>query len=153
MPITPFVFIFNLLYFTPMWIRNRDALTEHEIEPDLSATDLEGQRDAIADEFIVSDQEQMDRTNHLPHWLADDDLKNSETETLPAAEEQFWIDLIQKYLEPIEPTDEEKVLPNLYSSIYYMKLVDYRLLIRPFHCRNKSVKTYARYVMLSYSHS
>lgn len=58
----------------------------------------------------MCDDEPIDRSDHLPHWLADDDLKNSETETLPAAEEQFWIDLIQKYLEPIEPTDEEKVI-------------------------------------------
>lgn len=49
------------------------------------------------------------RMNIMPHWLCDDDLKNSETETLPAAEEQFWIDLIETYLEPIEPTTEEKV--------------------------------------------
>lgn len=48
--------------------------------------------------------------NYLPHWLMDDDLKNSETETLPASEEQFWLDLIDKYLQPKEPTEEEKVL-------------------------------------------
>lgn len=44
-----------------------------------------------------------------PHWICDNDLKNSETETLGAAEEQFWLDLIEKYLQPIEPTDEQKV--------------------------------------------
>lgn len=45
----------------------------------------------------------------LPHWLVDEDLKNSETETLPLSEEQFWKDLIDKYLIPIEPGEEEKV--------------------------------------------
>lgn len=47
--------------------------------------------------------------NLLPDWLDDNDLKNSTMETLPAQEEQFWMDLIDKYLEPIEPTEEEKV--------------------------------------------
>lgn len=45
----------------------------------------------------------------LPHWLVDEDLKHSHTETLPLPEEQFWRDMIDKYLLPIEPTEEEKV--------------------------------------------
>lgn len=47
--------------------------------------------------------------NFLPDWIDDNDLKNSPTETLGSQEEEFWVDLINKYLEPIEPTDEEKV--------------------------------------------
>lgn len=50
-----------------------------------------------------------DDCNLLPDWLDDNDLKNSTTETLSAQEEEFWIDLIEKYLEPIEPSEEEKV--------------------------------------------
>lgn len=87
--------------------RKREEPMAHDSD-NLSIIDLEGQRDSIIDEFD-SDNEEIDHSHHLPHWLADDDLKNSETETLPAAEEQFWLDLIQKYLEPIEPSDEEKV--------------------------------------------
>lgn len=47
--------------------------------------------------------------NFLPDWIDDNDLKNSPTETLGSQEEEFWVDLISKYLEPIEPTDAEKV--------------------------------------------
>lgn len=78
---------------------------------DMSFIDLETQPNVIDGEH-VSDNDSDNEYNHqkyLPHWLADDDLKNSETETLPVTEEQFWLDLIKKYLEPIEPTDEEKV--------------------------------------------
>lgn len=89
-------------------IRKRDEPTIHDID-NLAIIDLEGQQDLISNEFVC-DNDQIDHGDHLAHWLADDDLKNSETETLPAAEEQFWMDLIRKYLEPIEPTDEEKVL-------------------------------------------
>lgn len=51
----------------------------------------------------------MNELNLLPDWLDDNDLKNSTTETLSQQEEEFWIDLIEKYLQPIEPTEEEKV--------------------------------------------
>lgn len=47
--------------------------------------------------------------NYLPDWLCDKDLKNSHTETLSVKEDQFWIDLIEEYLKPIDKTDEEKV--------------------------------------------
>lgn len=106
-----------LLHF---WkIRKRDEPTIHDID-NLAIIDLEGQRDLIGDEF-VSDNELIDRGDHFAHWLADDDLKNSETETLPAAEEQFWMDLIRKYLEPIEPTDEEKVFDDHETTYFVSK--------------------------------
>lgn len=47
--------------------------------------------------------------NLLPDWFDDNDLKNSTTETLSTQEEEFWKKLIEKYLEPIEPSEEEKV--------------------------------------------
>lgn len=61
--------------------------------------------------------------NHLPHWLADEDLKNSETETLPLSEEQFWKDLIDKYLLPIEPSEGEKVKADQLNSIILLLLL------------------------------
>lgn len=48
--------------------------------------------------------------NYLPDWLCDKDLKHSHTETLSVKEDQFWIDLIETYLKPIDKTDEEKVI-------------------------------------------
>lgn len=61
----------------------------------------------------------MNECNLLPDWLDDNDLKNSTTETLSQQEEEFWIDLIDKYLQPIEPTEEEKVEHNAYSEASY----------------------------------
>ena len=47
--------------------------------------------------------------NLLPDWLYDDDLKDGDTETISAAEEQFWTDLIEKYLKPLDMTPKDKV--------------------------------------------
>jgi chitin synthase len=44
----------------------------------------------------------------LPDWLYDPDLKDGDTETISAAEEQFWVDLIDKYLTPIDMTTKYK---------------------------------------------
>lgn len=102
-----FIYCIESFTFFVFVIRKRDELTMEDIG-NLSIIDLEEQRDLMSDEY-VSDNEQIGHRDYLRHWLTDDDLKNSETETLPAAEEQFWMDLIRKYLVPIEPTDEEKV--------------------------------------------
>ena len=37
-----------------------------------------------------------------------DELKDGETETISAAEEQFWVDLIEKYLKPLVMTANDK---------------------------------------------
>lgn len=53
--------------------------------------------------------EKGDNQSHLlPDWLYDNDLKNGETETISAAEEQFWVDLIEKYLKPLDMTSKDK---------------------------------------------
>uniref|UniRef100_A0A7G3ABH8 chitin synthase n=1 Tax=Lutzomyia longipalpis TaxID=7200 RepID=A0A7G3ABH8_LUTLO len=44
----------------------------------------------------------------LPDWLYDDDLRNGDTETLPSTEEKFWNDLIDRYLKPLDLSEEEK---------------------------------------------
>lgn len=110
MPNVSFHHSLHHTFFRFFSIRKRGESTLHNVDH-LSIIELEGQQDLISDEF-GSDHEHIDRNDHLSHWLADDDLKNSETETLPAAEEQFWLDLIRRYLEPIEPTDEEKVVDD-----------------------------------------
>lgn len=46
--------------------------------------------------------------NYLPDWLYDVDLKNGDTETISASEEQFWIELIEKYLKPLDLSEKQK---------------------------------------------
>ncbi|XP_055703562.1 chitin synthase chs-2-like [Phlebotomus papatasi] len=44
----------------------------------------------------------------LPDWLYDEDLRNGDNDTLPMAEEKFWNDLIDRYLKPLDLTEEDK---------------------------------------------
>lgn len=55
------------------------------------------------------DEEPEKSVNLLPDWIYDPDIRNGDTRTLPAAEEQFWKDLIEKYLKPIDLSDAEKL--------------------------------------------
>ncbi|XP_062716312.1 chitin synthase chs-2-like [Aedes albopictus] len=53
-------------------------------------------------------EEPEKQINYLPDWLYDVDLRNGDTETISASEEQFWIELIEKYLKPLDLTDKQK---------------------------------------------
>ena len=44
-----------------------------------------------------------------PFWIDDRDLKNGTIDFLPGSEQQFWMDLIEKYLEP-EPFKTKEVV-------------------------------------------
>ena len=44
-----------------------------------------------------------------PFWLNDDGLKKGEVDILSLQEEQFWKDLLDKYLYPIDDDKAEKV--------------------------------------------
>jgi len=44
-----------------------------------------------------------------PYWLSDDGLKKGEVDVLSLHEEQFWKDLLEKYLYPIDEDKAEKV--------------------------------------------
>lgn len=44
-----------------------------------------------------------------PYWLNDDGLKKGEVDVLSLQEEQFWKDLLEKYLYPIDEDKAEKV--------------------------------------------
>ena len=44
-----------------------------------------------------------------PYWIEDRDLKKGEVDYISAAEAQFWKDLLEKYLHPIDENKEEKV--------------------------------------------
>ncbi|XP_055640139.1 chitin synthase chs-2-like [Toxorhynchites rutilus septentrionalis] len=53
-------------------------------------------------------EEPEKQINYLPDWLYDVDLRNGDTETISASEEQFWIELIEKYLKPLDLTEKQK---------------------------------------------
>lgn len=44
-----------------------------------------------------------------PYWLSDEGLKKGEVDVLSLQEEQFWKDLLEKYLYPIDEDKTEKV--------------------------------------------
>lgn len=44
-----------------------------------------------------------------PYWIEDRDLKKGEVDFMSSSEAQFWKDLIDKYLYPIEQNKEEQV--------------------------------------------
>jgi len=52
-----------------------------------------------------------DGSNFLtrPYWLSDEGLKKGEVDVLSLQEEQFWKDLLEKYLYPIDEDKTEKV--------------------------------------------
>lgn len=52
-----------------------------------------------------------DGSNFLtrPYWLSDEGLKKGEVDVLSLQEEQFWKDLLEKYLYPIDDDKAEKV--------------------------------------------
>lgn len=50
-----------------------------------------------------------------PYWIEDPDLRKGEVEFLSSNEIQFWKDLLEKYLYPIDEDKDEKV--TIYISI------------------------------------
>jgi hypothetical protein len=48
-----------------------------------------------------------------PYWIEDRDLKKGEVDYISSAESQFWKDLLEKYLHPIDENKEEKVCSSL----------------------------------------
>lgn len=44
-----------------------------------------------------------------PYWIEDPELRKGEVDFLSSAELQFWKDLIDKYLYPIDQDKEEQV--------------------------------------------
>jgi chitin synthase len=64
-------------------------------------------------------QERDDMIN--PYWIEDRDLKKGEVDYISSAEAQFWKDLLEKYLHPIDDNKEEKVCISLllYSELLH----------------------------------
>lgn len=63
--------------------------------------------DGLVDVPLLAESSEK-QSNLLPDWLYDNDLKDGDTETISAAEEQFWVDLIEKYLKPLDMTPKDK---------------------------------------------
>ncbi|XP_051174656.1 chitin synthase chs-2-like isoform X2 [Leptopilina boulardi] len=62
-------------------------------------------------ETVASQNTEGNREGHFPsrpYWLDDDGLKNGEVDVLNLQEEQFWKDLLEKYLYPIDEDKAEK---------------------------------------------
>lgn len=80
---------------------------------DVDETNDHDEEDIMEDIPLIT--ENLDKSNNLlPDWLYDNDLMNGDTETISAAEEQFWTDLIEKYLKPLDMTPKEKVCMILF---------------------------------------
>jgi chitin synthase len=55
-----------------------------------------------------------------PYWIEDRDLKKGEVDYISSAEAQFWKDLLEKYLHPIDENKEEKVcVSRCYYTVRY----------------------------------
>nr|XP_031829269.1 chitin synthase chs-2 isoform X3 [Nomia melanderi] len=62
-------------------------------------------------ETVTSQNTEGNRESHFPsrpYWLSDDGLKKGEIDVLSLQEEQFWKDLLEKYLYPIDEDKAEK---------------------------------------------
>jgi hypothetical protein len=57
--------------------------------------------------YAEARQERDDMIN--PYWIEDRDLKKGEVDYISSSEAQFWKDLLEKYLHPIDDNKEEKV--------------------------------------------
>jgi chitin synthase len=56
-----------------------------------------------------SEQNKIERNDDTnPYWIEDEDLKKGPVDYLPGTEINFWRDLIEKYLKPLEMTKKEK---------------------------------------------
>ncbi|GLG95121.1 Chitin synthase 1 variant A [Gryllus bimaculatus] len=62
------------------------------------------------DSETVTSEPKQDRDDNVnPYWIEDRDLRKGEVDYISSAERQFWEDLLEKYLHPIDENKEEKV--------------------------------------------
>lgn len=77
-------------------MKNLELKLTQDISIMQSDVDEEDDTDVDGLEDVPLMNESEKQSNLLPDWLYDNDLKDGETETISAAEEQFWTDLIEK---------------------------------------------------------
>ncbi|KAF8781911.1 Chitin synthase chs-2 like protein [Argiope bruennichi] len=78
-----------------------DAVNENDNDEEFNSDS-----DADHSERLEPKQERDDLIN--PYWIEDKDLRRGEVEYLAPAEMQFWKDLIEKYLFPLDENKEQK---------------------------------------------
>lgn len=64
-----------------------------------------------------------------PYWLTDEGLKKGEIEVLSLQEEQFWKDLLDMYLYPIDEDKDEKVRDlnsNVATRSFHIYLLEFK---------------------------
>lgn len=83
-----------------------DSKSDHEKE------DVDEDSDVLTQMSVTSSHE---HSSFLisPYWLQDERMQKGEVDFLSNPEEEFWKDLIDKYLRPIE-TDEETQVSSIY---------------------------------------
>lgn len=90
-------------------LNSRMKNLEQKISQDLhSDGEMEKNSDIDLEDVPLMSNEKDDKKGLLPDWLYDPNLKDGETETISAVEEQFWVDLIEKYLQPLDMTEKYK---------------------------------------------
>lgn len=88
------------------------------MQSDVEDEDVDIDVDGLEDVPLLSEGNDK-QSNLLPDWLYDNVLKDGETETISAAEEQFWTDLIEKYLRPLDMTAKDK--ENMQSQLKVLR--------------------------------
>lgn len=87
----------------------------------------EGQDGHSEPETVTSQNTEGNRegSNFLsrPYWLSDEGLKKGEIDVLSMQEEQFWKDLLEKYLYPIDEDKAEKVRSFISISIIFKFII------------------------------
>lgn len=87
----------------------------------LGAVTEEGgdESDNESDSETVSTVPQNRRDDLInPYWIEDPDVRKGEVEFLSSNEIQFWKDLLDKYLYPIDENKEEKV--NIFFNSFHI---------------------------------
>merc|ERR1719186_920940 len=65
--------------------------------------------DSTEESVPESEQNKIERDDDTnPYWIEDEDLKKGPVDYLPGTEINFWRDLIDKYLKPLEMSKKEK---------------------------------------------
>lgn len=68
-------------------------------------------------------QENIKQNNYLPDWLNDETMKNAKNDTISMNEEQFWLDLIEKYLRPLDRNEAEEVRIYSFLNVFIYNLI------------------------------
>lgn len=87
-----------------------------------------------------------------PYWIEDRDLKKGEVDYISSAEGQFWKDLLEKYLHPIDDNKEEKVcVVHSYHTVGYC--TNMATIWKLFHKHRNSLEVTAQTWQLTRSYS